>query len=133
MTEMDITAEELEDMIWKKLEPIMKQIDAEFEQTEEYKAKQEQNAILEKHRKVLYEFEKLYGTGTYKYCYDVFGNLMNEEYLNQLIAEKKASEEYERKSREYQERTYEEYFKNYSSGSSYFVSSSSNYNEDEKK
>lgn len=133
MAEMDITADELEEMIWKKLEPIIEKIMAEYEQTREYKAEQEQRAILEQYREVSYEFEKLYGKGTYNRCYDIFGNLMNEEYLNKLIADKKASEEYERKSREHQERAYEDFSKKYSSGGSYSNPSPSNYTDEEKK
>lgn len=131
LEEMGITEEELWDMVYKKLDPLIKKIEAEFKQTKEYKAKQEQNAILEKHRKVSYEFEKLYGTGTYKYCYDVFGNLMNEEYLFKIMADYEAKIENERKSREYQKRSQEEFFKNYSSGGSYSNSSSGNYNKNE--
>ncbi|MFM9535507.1 hypothetical protein [Lysinibacillus sp. IITD104] len=130
--EMDKEEDFLYDLIYEKLNPIIEKIEAEFQQTEEYRAKKEQEAILRAHREAEAAFEKEYGQGEYQYCYDVFGALRNPTYLEELKVKKKAKEEYAKRS-------YEESFKrnysNYSdaSGSSYSSDGSSNYNEDEKK
>lgn len=132
LNEMGIDEDTFHKMINAKLEPLVEQIELEFQQSEEYKVKKKQDAILETHRKVQKAFEDLYGEDTYRFCYDVFGELRNPEYLEKVIADKEAREEYAKRS-------YEESFKrnygNYSgeSGSSYLSVESSNYNDDEKK
>lgn len=132
--EMDIGKEEIYDMIYKKLDPIIEEVEAEFQQTEEYKAKQEQERLLTLHEARRIEFEEEYGQGEYKYCYDVFGKLRNPEYLEQLKVQKRASEEYRRQSYEEQQKRFEEYFKSGgSSYSSYSISSRSNYTDEEKQ
>lgn len=128
--EMGIDEDTFHELINAKLEPLIEQIEFEFQQTEEYKVKKKHDAILETHRKVKKAFEDLYGEDTFRYCYDVFGELRNPEYLEKVIADKKTRDEYTRRS-------YEESFKrnysNYSGDSSYYTTSQSNYNEDEKR
>lgn len=130
--ELEIEEEMIYDLIYKKLDPIIEKVVAEFQQTEEYKVKQEQDRILTLHEARRIKFEAEYGQGEYQYCYDVFGNLRNPEYLEQLKAQKKAKEEYERRSYEEQQKWYKEYSK-YSGTGSYSKNSSSTYTEDEKK
>lgn len=130
--EMDKEEDFIYDLIYEKLNPIIEKIEAEFQQTEEYKVKKEQEAILATHRTAEVAFEKEYGQGEYKYCYDVFGTLRNPVYLEELKVKKKVQEEYTRRS-------YEESFKrnysNYSSNDSgsYLTTSQNNYTDDEKK
>lgn len=130
--EMDKEEDFLYDLIYEKLNPIIEKIEAEFQQTEEYKVKKEQEAILATHRTAEVAFEKEYGQGEYKYCYDVFGTLRNPAYLEELKVKKKVQEEYAKRS-------YEESFKrnynNYSGNGSgsYYTTSQSNYTDDEKK
>ena len=132
LREMEITEDEFYEIINKKIDPLNRQIEKEFKQTEEYKAKILHKVKLDEHRSAEAAFDKEYGQGEYKYCYDVFGTLRNPEYLEELKIKKKAKEEYTRRS-------YEENFKrtysNYSSGgsSSYSFTSQSNYTDDEKK
>lgn len=131
-TEWGVPEETIYDMIYGKLDPLIERIRVEYEQTEEFKADVIQRAIIITHEEARIKFEKEYGSDTYKYCYDVFGELRNSEYLEKLKADKKAREEYAKRS-------YEESFKhnysNYSNGdgSGYSTTSTSNYNEDEKK
>ncbi|MET4563517.1 hypothetical protein ABIA69_004737 [Lysinibacillus parviboronicapiens] len=139
IAEMGIKGSQFYRMVYDKLNPLEDAIRAEYEQTDEYKVHQEHMAILRTHRNVRDEFEKLYGSGTYNQIYDVFGNLRNKEYLEQLIADKgtaeearKAQEEYKRRSEQEQQKRFEEHFKNGGS-SSYSTVASSNYSEDEKK
>ncbi len=126
LNDMDMTIDELYEMIQKKLEPIQDKIISEFEATEEYKVSQEHRAIIDKHIKAKNEFESIYGNNTYDYCYDVFGELRNKEKLEEIKEQHRFQEEYKKRS-------YQEYYKsNYNSySSSYQASSSSNHTEKE--
>lgn len=132
LKEMGIEEDTFHELVHTKLEPLREQIEREFQRTEEYKAKKEQEAILVAHRTAEVAFEKEYGQDEYKYCYDVFGTLRNPAYLEELKVKKKVQEEYTRRS-------YEESFKrnysNYSSNDSgsYSTTSQSNHTVDEKK
>ena len=103
-----------------KIDPLCEQIKKEFKQTEAYKAQQEQSDIIRKYAMVKTEFEKLYGSGQYEFCYDVFGNLRNEAYLKKL-----------QDKRSYQQEFYSNYKKYYDS-SSYQAKTTSNYTEEDK-
>lgn len=132
LKEMDITEDQFYEIINAKVDPLTKMIEKEFRQTEEYKAKILQKVTLDKHRRKETEFNKEYGQGEYKRCYDVFGKLRNPSYLEDLKIKKKIEEEYTRRS--YEEsfnRTYSNYSRG--DGSSYSFTTQGNYTEDEKK
>ena len=130
LVDMGITEQELWDMVYVKLQLIIiNRIQTEYEQTEEYKAEQEQRNIINRYHTKQSAFDKEYGQGAHDCCYDIYGVLRNKEYKDQL------EKEYETKQ-EYQQRSYEEYFnRNYNrtGSSSYQTSSFSNYTEAEKK
>lgn len=126
---MGISEDELWEMVYKKLDPLVEKATTDFQQTEEYKAKQKHDAILAAHREAEKAFEEIYGDDTYFYCYDIFGELRNAAYLEKVKADKIAQDEYTKRS--YQSRQ-ESNYNSYSSGS-YFAKSNSTYNEDEKK
>ena len=125
--DIGISEDNLYQMINDKLDKIINQAEEEYSQTEEYKTSIIHSAILANHREKERVFNNKYGEDTYKYCYDVFGNLRNEEKLKEL------QEEYE-SQQEYQRSYYESYKSNYSNNSysSYFESKSSNYTEEDK-
>lgn len=122
-------------LIFEKLTPLIEQVEAAFQQTEEYKTKQEHDKIKTLYEAHRIEFEAKYGRDTYKYCYDIFGELRNPQYLEQLKASKKASEEYQKRSYEEGQKRFNEQYYDYfnGGGSSYSTISISNYNDDEKK
>ena len=127
--ETGISSEKLIDLVYSKVDPLIEQIKAEFKQTEEYKAKQEHEAVLSKYRKDKAAFESKYGNDTYDYCYDVFGNLRNEEYLEQL----KKSYSYQEKQRSnYDYSRYQKHFRSNYDNSSYQQNIGSNYTEEDK-
>lgn len=131
LDEMGITEDDLYGMIYEKLNPIIERITEEFQQTEEYKVQQEQKNIEMVHLSQEKVFDMMYGSGQYKRCYDVFGTLRNEEYLEKLKADKKANEEYQKRSKKFEE----DFFKNFNQGSnnrSYSNNVSSNYTETDK-
>lgn len=127
LQDIGIMEDELCNMVYDKFNPIIAAVEAEFKHTEEYKVKQEHEKILKTYREAKTEFEKQYGEDTYDYCYDVFGALRNEEYLNQLKAGWDNRQQYESSY-------YDNFKNNYSNYdfSGYFNSKSNTYTQDEK-
>lgn len=126
--ETGISVDDIYNMIYKKLDPIIEGITKEYEATEEYKTKVKHNKIIVKYTESKTRFEKKYGQDTYDYCYDVFGVLRNKEYLKELQDVYKAKEDY-------YSSYYENFKSNYSSSnsdSSYCNIGQSTYTEDEK-
>lgn len=124
---LGITLEELEDMVYKKLDPIIEKVRKEFEATEEYVIHNKHKKILNEYFKNKREFEEIYGNNTYDYCYDVFGNLKEKDKLEAIKKQYEANKESER-------RYYEEFQNNYKDNwSSYFNLNQSSYGEDDKK
>jgi hypothetical protein len=128
LQEMKLTDEELWNMVYQKLDQIEEQVKREFESTEEYKTKATHDEILKQYRTTKEKFEEKYGSDSYDYCYDIFGTLQNEEYLEEVKEKQKAQQEY-------QKRSYQESFKsnhNYNYQSSYYTNKQSNYTDEEK-
>lgn len=84
LKDINISEDELGDMVYKKLDLLRESIQKEFEQTEEYKAIQDQDKITTLYYASKITFEEKYGKDTYNYCYDVFGVLRNEKYLDKI-------------------------------------------------
>lgn len=123
-----VAIEEIWQLIYLKFEPLQDKLRNEFEQSEEYLTNK-RNKYLEKdyhNRKKI--FEDLYGFDTYSRCYDFYGNLRNAEYLHHLKIKREQEAAYQRES----ERVHREYQEQGSYSSSYYASSSSNYEENER-
>lgn len=107
------------DLVWKeleeKLDALQEKVNLEFSQTEEFKVKEKQDAILHEYRTKKREFSEKYEVRDSEYdkCYDIFGKLRNKEYLEKIKKEFTARKEYEERSRSYQ-RNYESNYNNYS-------------------
>ena len=133
---LGITEEELTEMIYKKFQPIADQVIAEFEKTEECKARKQHREILNQHNKRIDDFKEKYDVGSDEYdrCYDVFGELRNPEYLKKIEENFKARKEYERRSREQSSSCYEEFYSNHwgHGSSSYCGTFSSNHSKADK-
>lgn len=131
---LGLPEEELVDMIYKKFQPIIDQVEAEFQQTEEYKAREEHRHILKEHQQRVDEFTEKYDTSPneYDHCYDVFGKLRNPEQLKKAKADYKARQEYERSSQKQSRSYYENFHSNYSGRSSGGLSPAAGHGEREK-
>ena len=107
--------EELENMIYDKLQPLIDQAGAEYHQTEEYKAQEEHSRILKEHRQRVDEFKNKYVTSEsdYNQCFDVFGSLRNPDRLKQIEESYKQKHEYEQRSQEQSRSYYEDSYSNY--------------------
>lgn len=127
LQEMNITEDELWNMVYKKLDPIIKKVESEFHKTEEYKTHQKHTKIIDQYLKTKNEFENIYGHDIYDYCYDIFGTLRNEEMLNNIKRQYEAKKEYESSY-------YDNFKSNYSNYdfSGYCGNKISSYNEEEK-
>lgn len=131
---LGLPEEELVDMIYKKFQPIVDQVEAEFQQTEEYKAKEEHRRILKDHQQRVDEFTEKYGVdrNEYNHCYDVFEKLRNPEQLKKVKAEYKSRRDYERRSQQQSRSYYDNFYSNYSGGSSGGFSPAAGHGEEEK-
>lgn len=128
LKEIGITEEKLCEIIYEKLDPLVKQIQEEFYKSEEHTIKTAQDVIIKEYLRKKEEFEKIYGDRTYDYCYDVFGELRNKEILDNIKKQYEAAQE--------QQRSYYENFKsNYNDNdfSSYFNNKQSNYTDEQKE
>ena len=84
-------------------------------------------------------FDELYGEDIFEQIYDIHLKVMNQELYEQLpkirAEKKKADEEkreYERKCHEEQQKQWDNFYKQYTSGS-YSIGSNSNYTDKEKE
>lgn len=128
LEEMGMTEDELCNMVYEKLDPIIETIKKEFESTEEYRAKKAHRVIIDAYLKAKEIFEKKYGDKTYDYCYDVFGALRNEKYLKELQANYEVQQHYKSSY-------YDNFRSNYNNNdfSSYYNKKQSTYTESEKQ
>lgn len=124
---LGITVDDLYALIYTKFEPLQEQIEAEYKKTDEYKAKEKQRKILAKHQKAKEAFRKKYGSDDYEYCYNLWGEVVNQEYLDEIMKGGKKKQEYKDSSS-----YYGDWYDNYRK-SSYQTASVNNYTEDEKK
>lgn len=134
--ELNVSVEEIYDLVDTKLNPLIESIQDEFNQTEEYKVNAEHERITTLYAANKVKFTDKYQCDKNKYdqIYDVFGNLMNKDKLEEVIADFKAQQEYEENSRSYQEQFYSNYSKYFSgAGSGYSDIVCSNHNLEEKE
>lgn len=124
-----ITEDELYELVYKKLDPLVEKIEKEYQQTEEYRTHKKHECILKKYREDKAKFEDIYGSNSYDKCYDVFGTLRNSEMLENIKRQYESAKEYQRSY-------YENFKSNYSynsSNSSYQNNKASTYNEEDKE
>jgi len=131
----DCIGESKIDEIWSiiksEVRPLQERILNEYQQTEEYLARKHHQEVLKEYRRAKEDFQKEYGIAASEYdrCYNVFGELMNSEYLNQLnqILEERIN--LKKNSKKYRKYAYQENFNNYYNSSS----NSSEFNDDERE
>lgn len=101
--ELNVNKEELLAVIREPLEQLQSKIRAEFSRTEEAHAKKEHEEIIAKYHKAKRDFSLQYGfpARDYDRCYNVFGQLMDEEYLGRLQQRLKDREQMKFESKRY--------------------------------
>lgn len=128
LEEIGVTEEEFCTIVYKKLDPLIEQIQNEYHQTEEYKTHQEHRKIIDKYFKAKDDFRNKYDSDSYDYYYDVFGVLREEEKFEAFKKQYETSKEYQRSYYE----DFKSNYNNYSFGS-YSDNKQSNYTDTEKK
>jgi len=103
-----ITEDELCDVVYKKLDQLKEKVQKEFKESEEHTIKTSHEITIKEYLGRKSEFEKIYGSGTYDYCYDVFGELRNKDMLDNIKRQYESAKEYKRSY-------YENFKSNYSS------------------
>ncbi len=89
---LEVSASNLRELIYAKISPLQKQIEAEFEQSVEFKTHAKHKEILKEYHSRKAAFSKRYGVDEYDCCYNVYGEVMNQAYLDEI---KKASRQRE--------------------------------------
>lgn len=84
---LNTSAASLCEMIYAKIDPLVKRCEEQFRQTPEYNAKHGHDEIIQKYTKAKAAFAERYfvDAGEYDYCYNVYGELMNRAYLDKII------------------------------------------------
>ena len=125
--ELNISRDEIYNLIYIKLDPLVEKVEKEYHQTEEYKTQKKHQEIINKYLSEKYKFEEKYGSDSYDYYYDVFGVLREPEKFEAFKKSYQYKKEHERSYYEEYKSTYGNFF-----NSSYSVSNKSNYTEEEK-
>lgn len=124
----DVDYETLYSLVENKVKPLADKIKKEFHRSEEYKACRQREEIEKEHQKAKKQFGEQYGVDPdeYDYCYNIFGDLMDEAYLNKITRQYKRQQDASRSYRE-------SWGSNHSWGGSgsYSIPSASTYSEGE--
>lgn len=138
----DKTQEQIDavcDEIDRKVEIIEREESDKWHSSKEYKVHNKHLNLIRKYELEKKTFDMLYGEDIFEQVYDIHLKVMNQnlyKQLSKLREEKKkaddAKREYERRSREEQQKQWEKYFKGFGDGS-YSIGSSSNYTDKEKE
>lgn len=106
---LGVSYDDIYQLVEDKLIPIQKKITKEYHATEEYKVTQQRKKIQERYQKAKKAFAKKYSVDEQEYdaCYNVFGDVMNQDYLDQIINNAKYYSSY-----------YQNYYSNYGRSSS---------------
>jgi hypothetical protein len=136
---LDISVNMIYDLVQAKVDTLIKAIQSEYRQTEEYITREEHNRITTLYAANKAMFNEKYGydrsSSRYDEIYDVFGNLMNQAKLDEVETDFRFRQEYEEKSRSYQKEFYSNYSKFFSGsgGSSYSENICSNHDAEDKE
>lgn len=127
------------DEIDKKINIIEREESDKWHSSKEFKVHNKHLNLIQKYESKKVAFDELYGEDIFEQIYDIHLKVKNQDLYEQLPkirAEKKkadeAKREYERRSREEQQKQWEKYFKGFGDGS-YSIGSSSNYTDKEKE
>lgn len=117
-------------VVLNELQPIQSKIREEFSCSEEYITNKKNREIIETYKKKKLKFSREYGIDAMKYdrCYNVFGEVVNQEYLNKIHEMVKDREKYSENSR----KKHKQAWRNFTGGSGFF-SGGGHYKEDEKE
>lgn len=98
--QLNIPQDNVYDLIYEKYSDLEGKIQQEFQQSVEYKTDKKHTEIIQKYIRDKADFADKYhvSDSEYDYCYNVFGVVVNQEYLKQIIENAKAYEENQKNS-----------------------------------
>ena len=127
------------DEVDRKVEAIEREESDKWHSSKEFKVHNKHLDLIRKYESKKAVFDELYGEDIFEQVYDIHLKVMNQELYGQLpkirSKKKKADEEkreYERKCHEEKQKQWDNFYKQYTSGS-YSVGSGSNYTDREKE
>ena len=85
---------ELYRLVENKMQPVIDKIEKEFRETEEYQAEEQRRRLEKAHQEAKKRFLEEYGVDEYDCCYNIFGELMDEAYLQQIIQHREEQRSY---------------------------------------
>jgi hypothetical protein len=100
LKEMGIKERQLWHLVHEKLDPLISDVKAAFEVTEESREVLRQTKVLKLWRLRMARFDKLHGAGTYQLCYDIYGDLRDPHYWKQLMDAYEEKEQFQRERRQ---------------------------------
>lgn len=109
------TVDEVLKAITKPLKDLQSVVRDEFSRTEEFRVKKQHEEVLQKYKKAKHDFMMQYGFSAVDYdrCYNVFGQLMDAEYLSQLNKRLEEREAMRNQSRRYRKTESQKRFHEY--------------------
>lgn len=83
---LDVSIDSLWDLINAKVDSLQERIQQEFAETPEGKAQAEHRKIIEDYQRHKRMFSKAWGVDAdqYDYCYDLYGNVVNQAYIDEI-------------------------------------------------
>jgi galactokinase len=96
---LNVDANDVYAIIDAKILPLQERIKTEFEQTEEYITRTNHKNIITRYKEEKSLFSQKYGCldAEYDYCFNVFGELMNESHYNKIKNHSNAMCSYQKK------------------------------------
>ncbi len=127
---MGTSSDTIWELILEKLRPLQQRIKQEFDQTEEAKTSKRNQEILREYKEKKRKFCMELGMDGVKYdrCYNVFGELMDADYLNKLYEQVAARQKFSANSK----RKHKDSWRNFSGSADTFLGHAS-YSREEKE
>lgn len=118
-----MSIDEVYQYAYNEIEKVRQPLIHEYQETEEYKTNKQNDKIISEYHKARQVFDEKYGADTYTKCYNVFGEVWNEQKLKEIKEQYNRNQEYQERSRSYSSNSYSNYNSSgYSGCSSTFTS-----------
>ena len=124
--------EELITMFENEVDKVYEQVNEEFFKTKEYKVSSKVNQRIKEYNERVKLFEEKYGEGTYCKVKDFYGNTKNIELMARLESEYIARHRYEEESRKQQQKKWDDFYRQFNSGSSQLFRCTGAYTDEER-
>lgn len=125
---LEMKEDDIYNLIYLKLDPLIKKIEKEYQQTEEYKTHEKHKEIIDKYQEEKRKFKNEYGSDSYDYYYDVFGVLREPKKFEAFKKQYEASKTYQNSYYD----NFKSNYNNYNFNNINSISKGNNYTDKEK-